>query len=44
MHQLKSAYLEAIDGVGVADVVLHQASLVSLDAGGLWNQLDPPPP
>ena len=39
-----SADLEAMDGVGVADVVLHQACLVSWDGGRVRDQLDAPPP
>ena len=35
--------LEAIDGVWVADVVLHQAGFVWGDATGVWHQLDAPP-
>ncbi len=35
--------LEAIDGVRVADVVLHQAGLLWGDATGVWHQLDTPP-
>ncbi len=35
--------LEAVDGVWVADVVLHQAGLLLGDATGVWHQLDAPP-
>ncbi len=35
--------LEAVDGVWVADVVLHQAGFVWGDATGVWHQLDTPP-
>ena len=35
--------LEAVDGVWVADVVLHQAGLLLRDATGVWHQLDAPP-
>lgn len=40
--QLDGANLEAVDGVGVTNVVLHQACLVSRDCAGIRNQLDPP--
>ncbi len=35
--------LEAVDGVWVADVVLHQAGLLWGDAAGVRHQLDTPP-
>ena len=36
-------HLEAVDGVWVADVVLHQAGFLWGDATGVWHQLDAPP-
>ena len=40
---VEAADLEAIDGVGIADVVLHKACLVSRDATRLRNQFDASP-
>ena len=35
--------LEPIDGVGIADVMLHQTILVCWDGAGVRHQLDSPP-